>query len=114
MAGIRVADHGILAHDDHGLELALLQAVHHLHGRQAAERRQGASPGRLELQAGLLVIHELVAGIIVGQPAHIAGALHVVLAAQRVHTGTGTTDLTAEHGQVGQGTDIVHAAAVAG
>ena len=61
-----------------------------------------------------VVRHLLVAGENVRQTAHVAGALHVVLAAQRVHAGARHADVAAEHGQVGERLDVVGAGGVLG
>ena len=56
----------------------------------------------------------LIAGEDVGQAAHVAGALDVVLAAERVDAAAFNADVAAEHGQVGQGLDVVGAHGVLG
>jgi hypothetical protein len=50
----------------------------------------------------------LVGRVNVRQTAHVAGALDVVLAAQRVDTAAGHTHIAQEHLQVGQVHDIAH------
>jgi hypothetical protein len=42
-----------------------------------------------------------VARQLVRERAHVAGALHVVLAAERVHADAGTADIAGRHGEVG-------------
>ena len=46
-------------------------------------RRNAAAPGTLELGAQLVVFDMLEAGQAVGDRAHVAAALHVILPAQR-------------------------------
>jgi hypothetical protein len=38
---------------------------------------------------------------------HVAGALHVVLAAQRVHADAGPADIAGQHGEVGDPITVV-------
>ena len=46
--------------------------------------------------------------------AHVAGALHVVLSAQRVHADAGPADVAGRHGEVGDRHDGGRALAVLG
>ena len=71
-------------------------------------------PGLAELAGQIFHRHHLVAGVHVGQPAHVAGALHVVLAAKRIEPGGFPADIAGEHAQVGQGLHVVHAGDVLG
>ena len=43
----------------------------------------------------------------IGKPAHVAGALDIILTAKGIDPGRGFTDLPRCHGQVCQGQDIV-------
>ena len=72
------------------------------------------APGLLHLLAVVGVGDRLIPGEDVGQAAHIAGALDVVLAAQGVDAAAVDADIAAEHGQVGQGLDVVGAHGVLG
>jgi hypothetical protein len=47
------------------------------------------------------VVHFKVAGALVRLAAHVGGALHVVLAAQRIHARRRATDVAGHHGDVG-------------
>ena len=55
-----------------------------------------------------------VAGELVRERAHVAGALHVVLAAQRVHADAVAADVAGGHGEVGHAHDHGRALAVLG
>ena len=82
LVGLRL--HRVLA--DH-VERAQLAALHRLeHPRQvpAPSRRDRHAPRPLELRPHLVVLDVLETRQPIGQRAHVAAALHVVLAAQRV------------------------------
>ena len=107
---VGVGHHGVLAHDEEPLQLALPGGLHHLHDRLAG--RGGhlhTVPVVLELLAHLGAGHLLVAREDRRQGAHVAGPLDVVLTAQRVHARAGAPQHPAEQGQVRQGTDVVRA-----
>ena len=55
-----------------------------------------------------------IAGQFVREGAHVAGALHVVLAAQRVHADARPADIAGRHGEVGDRHDRGRALAVFG
>ena len=69
--------------------------------RSARLRVQLDVPERLELVAHGIAGDVTVAGQLVWERAHVAGALHVVLAAQRVHADAGTADIAGRHRQIG-------------
>jgi hypothetical protein len=46
--------------------------------------------------------------------AHVSGALHVVLSAQRVHADAGTSDVAGHHGEIGDEHDRLRALLVLG
>ena len=68
----------------------------------------------LEVGTHGVVGHVLIAGQLVGEGAHVTGALHVVLAAQRVHAHAFAAHVTGGHGQVGDAHDHGGALAVFG
>ncbi len=83
-------DHRVLADDVERLDRPGVRRGQHLGHRQAGRGRQAVTPqacSNFGARAG--VGHLLVAGEHIGQAAHVAGALHVVLAAQGVHPGSG-------------------------
>ena len=97
------------------LDLAVHQAVHHLGHHQAVLFRELLhTPGGLELGPGQRVFHLLIAREDVGQRPHVAGALDVVLAPQRVDPAAFKTDISQQHLQVGAAHDVVDPAGVLG
>ena len=116
MVEIRVGDQRIFADDVQRFELRR-------HGPWAPSRSPSGpiwsgqavhAPGFFHFLAHGRVGHRLVAGEDIGQAAHVAGALHVVLAPQGVDPAARDAQVAAEHGQVGQGLDIVGAGGVLG
>src|SRR5699024_8160924 len=69
-------------------------------------------PGLFEDGADALVRDVAVAGELVREGAHVAGALDVVLAAQRVHADAGPAEVTGRHRQVRHAHDHGRALAV--
>jgi hypothetical protein len=78
----------------------------------SAQRRY--APGFLHLFLGIGAGHRLISGVDIGQNPHVAGALDVVLAAQRVDPAAFDSQVAAEHGEVGEAFDVVGAADVLG
>ena len=109
MVHVGVADAGVLGHDVEGADV-LAGGVDELRHGLAGLVGKLRLPGLLELLAHGRVGHALVAGVEVGQGPHVAGALHVVLAAQRVDPGEGLPDLAAEHRQIADGDHVGHPA----
>ena len=69
-------------------------------------RRPGSlssvTPQSLSNSCAHRVVRDMaVAGQLVRERAHVAGALHIVLAAQRVHADAGPADIAGRHRQVG-------------
>ena len=81
---VRLGVGRVLADHVEGRHLAALHGLEHLGEVPAALRRDRHSPDALELGPQLVVLHVLEAGQTVGQGAHVAAALDVVLPAQRV------------------------------
>ena len=71
-------------------------------------------PSGLELGQRLGVVHVLEAGELVGQSAHVAAALHVVLAAQGHQPGAPPADMTGEQSQIAQRHHVVHGVVMLG
>ena len=69
--------------------------------RRPGSRVERDAPQRLEQLARRVVGDVAVARQLVRERAHVAGALHVVLAAQRVHADAGAADIAGRHGEVG-------------
>ena len=70
------------------------------------------APGLLVFGADLRVLHRLVVGEEHRDQAGVGGALHVVLAAQRMQAGAGPADLAADQRQRDQAARIVGAVGV--
>ena len=84
-----LADHIQSAH------FLALHCFEHLGEVLAVVRLNGAVPGRAKLVAHLGVENVLEARHLVGDGAHVAATLHVVLAAKRLDAGAVAADLTA-------------------
>ena len=81
-------------------------------------RRPGSAsrltPHRSRRSARGVVRHVAIARQLMRERTHVAGALHVVLAAQRVHADARPADIAGQHGKVGDGHDRGRALAVLG
>ncbi len=73
----------------------------------AAFGRDADSPGPLEFRAQFVVFNVLEARQSVGDRAHIAAALDVVLAAQRIETAAVAAHVAGEEGEVDEGDNVV-------
>ncbi len=80
----------------------------------AAVGRDGHAPGRLEAPPQLVVLDVLEARQPVGQGAHVAAALDVVLAAQRVEPAAVAADVPGQEGQGDERQDVVDRVVVLG
>ena len=109
MGEIGIGQHGVFTHDIEGLDLSLVGGVHDFHDGFPRFGRERRIPGLFEFRPRLVVGDRLVGGEDVGQRPHVAGALDVVLSAQRIDAAALDADLAAEHGQVGAGLDVVRA-----
>ncbi len=102
------------AADVDALEAAIDGSVEHVGNAQARLIRDGDAPGRFEDVAHVGVLDVAVARQLVRERAHVARALHVVLAAERIHADAGAADVAREHGEVGDADDGRRALAVLG
>ena len=68
--------------------------------RRPGSLASGHAPESLEHLPRRIVGHVPIAGELVRERAHVAGALHVVLPAQRVHADAGLADIAGRHGEV--------------
>ncbi len=66
------------------------------------------APGTLEFRAQFPVLDVLEAGQAIGDRTHIAAALYVILAAQRVETAAIAAHVAREQGEIDEGENIVH------
>ena len=106
MVEVRVGEHRVLAHDVHALEFAGVvgQDVHHDGDLVAVLRLAdavGEAPGVGELLVDSLIGDLLVAGEDDRKSPHVAGALHIVLTTESIHTSAGLTQVAGEHLDVG-------------
>ena len=69
--------------------------------RRPGSLSSGCLPQRFEHRAGRIVGDVPIAGKLVRERAHVAGALHVVLAAQRIHADARPADIAGRHGEIG-------------
>src|SRR5471032_1322590 len=112
--GIRVALGNVFALAIQALKAAAKGGLEHVGNAQARIGLQGHVPGLFELRPYHLVGDVPVAGQLVGEGAHVAGALNVVLPTQRVHAHAFAADVARGHGQVGDAHDRRAALAVLG
>ena len=102
MARVRVGAHRVLAEQEQAADAPVDHGGEALGGFQARRLVQLDTPCRLELRAHLGVGHLLIARKVRRARAHVACALHVVLAAQRVDAAAGTAVFAGHHGDVGE------------
>ena len=115
MIQVGVGDHRVLPHDIQGLDTPLQDGRQHVgHGHAHIIGQAGDAPGVFHLLAVGRIGDHLVPGEDVGQAAHVAGALNIVLAPQGVDAAAQNAHIAGEHGQVGQGLDVVGAHGVLG
>ena len=102
----------ILTHDVHALDHVGVDRVHDLDDGEALLRIELDAPGVLVAGADLRVVDRLVVGEEHRDEAGVGGALHVVLAAQRMQPGAGPADLAGDQRQRDQAARIVGAVGV--
>ena len=112
VVGVGVGGDGVLALDVEALELAVLDGADHLVIVEAVGGGKCDAPVGFELRADVGVVDLLIAGEDVGHGAEVAGALHVVVAAQRIGAGAGPHVVAGDEKQIGDGGGGVGAAAV--
>ena len=101
MLGVRIGLQDVLALHVEPHEGAFDGRVEHVGNAQARLVVELDVPHRLELLAHRVAGDMAIARQLVRERAHVAGALHVVLAAQRVHADAGTADIAGDHREVG-------------
>ena len=114
MAGGRLGVGRVLADAVGGLDLAVLHRLEHQGEVLAVVRVEFHAVGGLELRPMIRVGDVLEAGELVGQRAHVAAALHIVLAAQRHQPRAPTTDMAGEKRKVAQRLHVVDTVVVLG
>src|SRR5207237_6097139 len=98
----------------HALERAIERRLEHVGNAQARFGLQWSPPRVFERLAHDRIGHVAVGAELMGEGAHVARALHVVLPAQRVHADAFATQVAGGHGEVGDAHDRGRALAVLG
>ena len=98
--GVRVGLHDILAHDPQRLQLARERGVIHLRDFQADLVGQLRAVELLIQPVVGRIVHLEITRALVRLAAHVGRALHVVLAAQRIHAHAGPADVAGHHRDV--------------
>ena len=89
--------------------------MEHLGEVPAVSRHDLGVPGGVEPRAGLVVADDVLeAGQLVRDRAHVAAALHVVLAAQGVHAAAITADVAGEEREIYEGHNIIDSVVMLG
>ena len=114
MLGVGIGLQDVLALHIDAHEGAFDRGIEHVGDAQARLRIELDVPHRFELVAHRVARDVAIARQFVRERAHVAGALHVVLAAQRVHADAGTADIAGRHREVGDRDDRGRALAVLG
>ena len=114
MLGVGIGLGDVLTLDEECLELAHHGGVEHVGDAHAGIAAQLRAPQRLELLAHRIVGDVAVARQLVGEGAHVARALDVVLPSQRVDPDAVAADVAGRHGEVGHRHDHGRALAVFG
>ena len=96
---VRLGLDRVLADAVHGRQVAALHRIEHPRQVPAAPRRDRDAPLGVELRAQLVVLDVLEPGQPVGQGAHVAAALDVVLATERVDAAAVSPDVTGQQDQ---------------
>ena len=111
---VRLGLRGVLTDDVHGAQVATLHRLEHLREVPAVTILDGDAPRRAELLAHRRIEDVLETCEPVGDGAHVATALHVVLPAQWIEAGAVTTDVTTQQRQVDQRQHVVDGVVVLG
>ena len=106
---IRVGHGRVFAHDVHAVQPVVENGVHDLDHGQTRLRVQGDAPQGLEALPYLLVIDPLVVGEHHGNQAGVRRPLDIVLAAQGMESGPGTTDLSGHQRERNETARVVRA-----
>ncbi len=109
---IRLGD--VFALDVQTLETAVDRRIEHVRNAQARLVVQLHAPHFFELRARLVVGNMAISGQFMRERTHVAGTLHVVLSAQRIHAHAFAADVAGGHGKVGNAHDHGRTLAVLG
>jgi hypothetical protein len=114
MLGVGIGLKDVLALDVDTLERAIERGVDHVGNAQAWLGIERLTPERLEHFERRRLREMAVARQLVGERAHVAGALNIVLPAERVHADALAADIAGGHGEIGDGDHRGRALAVLG
>ena len=109
-----ITEHRVFSHDEHGPNITIRACMGHLDEALTCGLGNLSPPDRLEPLPNLLTLQILVPGQNRGQSSHVTGTLDVILAPQGIYTAVFLFHVTGEHGQVGNGLNIVRSAGVLG
>ncbi len=109
MVGVRVRHRRVLAQHVHTSDASLARRIHDLHHGEARLRVELLPPVLLEARVGFRVIHALVVREHHRNEPRVGGALHVVLAAQRMQPRSGLADLAGHQGERDEAARVVGA-----
>ena len=112
MGGIGIGDNGILSADIETLYLSGDGSGEDLCGLEAGFGVELHAPGLLEFFPDGIVVHFLVAGVVRGQGAHVAGTLDVVLSPEGIDPAAAPAHLTRDESQVGEAHDALGTSSV--
>ena len=112
MVLIGVGHRGVLAHDVHARDLALVHRVHDLDDGEAALRIERLAPEVLVPAADVELLDGLVVREVHRDQARVGSALHVVLAAQRMQARARPADLARDQRERDQAARVVGAVRV--
>ena len=104
---VRIGLHEVLALHVHALERAIEGGLEHVRDAQARLGLQRHAPVGLEARAHGGIGDVAVGGELVREGTHVAGPLHVVLAAQRAHAHPLATQVAGGHGEIGVAITVV-------
>ncbi len=111
---VRVGLGEILALDVHAFVVTGNCGIEHIGNTVYRLRVEFDTPDFLERCADLVVLNRAIPGKLVRERAHVAGALYVVLPAQRIEAAAGKTEIAGRHREIGHAHDHVRALAVLG
>ena len=114
VARVRVRLGEVLALDVERAETAVERRLEHVRDAKSWLVADRHIPGRLEVATRDGIRHVPVARQLVRERAHVAGALHVVLSAQRIHAHALAADVAGRHREVRDAHDHGRALAVLG
>ncbi len=99
--GVRLGD--VLALHEHALEGAFDGGAEHVGNAQARLGIERGLPYLLEHVAHRVVADMAIARIFMREGTHVAGALHIVLATERIDADAIAPDIAGAHGEIGHG-----------